>query len=186
MTFIEDEHPRDAGKFTDKDQSAPEVGLAPGRTPYEQAESALAAFDDIGYWEGNNANAVGARRGVADALRDLVSASTSARRERAHAALHAYDFIEYWEGNNAPATLAREGAADALRGLLSASGPERLPQLDPAREALRIYDSGTRSFNDSITGEHWSTVDKLADALRALLDAKTAPSGNPLSDTIRR
>lgn len=181
MTFIEDQHPRDAGRFTNKDQGAPEVGLAPGRTPHGQAESALAAFDNIGYWEGNNANAVGARRGVANALRDLVSASTTARRERAHTALHAYDFIEYWEGNNAPATLAREGVADALRGLLSAISPERLPEPDPAREALRIYDSGTRSYNDSITGEHWSTVDKLADALRALLDAQPAPVDNSRS-----
>ena len=39
-----------------------------------------------------------------------------------------------------------------------------------AREALGIYDSGTMSYNNSDTREHWTTVDKLAKSLRAILD----------------
>ena len=45
----------------------------------------------------------------------------------------------------------------------------RRARLETAREALGIYESGTLSLNDPGTGEHWTTVDRLAESLRAML-----------------
>ena len=44
-----------------------------------------------------------------------------------------------------------------------------------ARRALSIYDSGTLAYNDSGTGEHWTTVGILANALRDLIEPAFVP-----------
>ena len=69
-------HASNAGSFSEKEQGKPEI-LALAHSAgdrFAAAREALAAFDRIEHWESTNTRAARARRGVADALRDLIDA----------------------------------------------------------------------------------------------------------------
>ena len=139
MTFNDAAHPRghasNAGSFTEKEQGKPEISALAHSAGdrFAAAREALATFDNIEHWESTNTRAARARRGVADALRDLIEAEERTTEITQRTPEQIAEFVmlnTFPEGTNGGARLAdtplmataRQAAVDAAREAMVRSG----------------------------------------------------------------
>ena len=128
-------HASNAGSFSEKEQGKPEISALahPAGDCYAAARAALATFDNIEHWESTNTPAARARRGVADALRDLIEVEERTLETAQRTPEQIAEFVmlnTFPEGTNGGARLAdtalmataRRAAVDAAREAMVRNG----------------------------------------------------------------